>query len=412
MSILFCWMLLLLTSCCKNEVCQPEPDPCDVQPCHDTSTLLGKLDTLWTTTISGVTGSIYTSNIFLHDSDIILVGFGSSNAFIARYKAESGENKWMWISDETSLPSSHIHFNHIITQKERDIYSVSLSNGELLIHYREPIHRSSHSFGQLIGNNYYFTIRHHDDSQAWLIRSHIQNLQSWDTIYTLKKDASINFDRPNIQSYNLWIHPSTGDSILIFQHRMLSRVDVVAWNMDKQEVMWRHDDIAGLGNSNHQQIIIHEEKAYFGAGTTFYCVEMNSGQILWHYDHPSGINSFMLYRPVIAEDENLIIVKDAGGKFTGFDLETGNIRMINDGSGHSTVTSGSPIYHKGIIYFTERSRLYAVRVSTGETLWEERSTGTPFGATSFQGEIAIDRERGILYATSSDKLFAIRVYEE
>ena len=193
---------------------------------------------------------------------------------------------------------------------------------------------------------------------------------------------------------------------------MINRVDVVAWNMDKKEVVWRHDDLTALGNSNHQQITLHDDKAYFAGATAFYCFDMFTGEILWQFDHPSGINSFLFYRPVIAEDENLIIVKDGGGRFRGFDLETGNVRMFNEGSGHSTVSSGSPIYHDGIIYFTERSRLYAVRVATSETLWEESSSGIPLGPKTFQGELAIDRERGILYATSSDRLFAIRVYED
>ena len=403
---------ILLSSCCKDDTCDLPKDPCELNPCNDTTgMLMGKLDTLWTEKIQGITGSVVTKNLFIENSDVILGGSGSMNAFVMKFQSQNGNEMWRWISEEKSFPVSHLHKNQLILQNEIDIYAVTSTQGILERQFREPLNSAAHSYGQVLGNYFYFTIRSKDNVQAWLIRSHVSDLQNWDTVYHLKSDEAINFNRPNIQSYNLWLDPISGDSILIFQHRMLNRVDVLAWNMSKREVKWRHDDITNLGNSNHQQILIYDNKAYFGGGTTFYCFEIISGQILWKYDHPSGINSFMLYNPVVAEDEKLIVVKDAGGEFRGFDLMTGTVRMFSAGSGSSTASSGSPIYYKGVVYFTERGLLYAIRATNGSLLWSERSSRHPMGSTSFQGELAIDRERGILYATDEDELFAIRVIE-
>src|SRR5690606_1345264 len=130
--------------------------------------------------------------------------------------------------------------------------------------------------GQLLSDDYYATLRSTDDQKSRLIRTSFDDFDNWKTVYQLNRGSETGNSIPNIQSYNLWINPNSGDSILIFQHRMAipDRVDVVAYNLRTLEIEWKHENLTKNGNSNHQQIFIHDNKAYFGGSLTFYCFDM------------------------------------------------------------------------------------------------------------------------------------------
>lgn len=405
----FILLVCLLSSCEKNIPC-PDPDPCIDMPC-DTSMLMGKLDTLWTTHIQDDRSIISNEGIFYKEEQVLLVGSTSTNGFVSSFGADTGKKRWEW--DEISVShfsSSFIHDSKMIVQNREDIGSINLMNGLSETIYQLTEHRASNTYGQLLGSHYYFTIRTLDDSKAWIVRSNVNDLNVWETVYTLERGQATGGSRPQIQSYNLWVHPQTKDSILIFQHRMAfpDRVDVVAWNMTKEETVWQHDDLTRLGNSNHQQIFMLQDKAYFGGGTAFYCFDMFSGNIVWEYEHPSGINGFGLYKIIYAEKENSIIVKDAGTSIFAFHPDSGNIKWnTNHGGG-----GGSPAYHDGFIYFTSFALLYCVQASNGILLWSERSSRIPLGQTSFGGDVAIDTVGRVLYATDDNELFAIKLYND
>jgi outer membrane protein assembly factor BamB len=398
-------------SCDKT---MPKPNPCKLNPC-DTTTLLGKLDTLWTTPVKDQNNRFILQHIFYSNDKIKVVGTANSQGFI--YAFDPITSAKLWENDYTSIynfPAAGLHLssNLIVVQNRRDIVALNFITGFEFKHYYQPTGLTANPDGYILGDHYYYVKSDNGYPYAQLLRTHISDFNQWEEVYLLTK-AESGTDRPNIDSYNLWIHPHSGDSILIIQHRMAlpNRVDVLAWNMRTKEVVWRHDDITKHGNSNHQQIIIHDNKAYFSGGAAFYCFDMFDGEIVWQYNHPSGLVGFLYLKPLILEQENLVIVKDAGNLLLAFDLKNGAIKWQTTESGNYTLGSGSPSYHNGIIYFTNRNLLWAVRASNGDILWSERSD-KPLYKTTFNGDVAIDPERKLLYATDETRLFAIKLYGE
>ena len=409
MSFMLC--LLQLPSCIKPPF---EPiDPCEINPC-DTSKLMGKLDTLWAVPVRKDDLSFANYGLISYKQHIIVNYSSIESSGLALIDKGNPIQKIEYDKPGLDLITSmdlDSASNTLLIQREAWNARISYPDAQLLNENKFTQGWSGSTYGYLLGPFYYRTRRTENDSEAYVIRSSKDDLVNWDTIYTLTRGQVTGGSRPNIQSFNLWINPDSGDTILIFQHRMAfpNRVDVVAYNLNLKKIEWKHDDLTRLGDSNHQQIFIHENKAYFGGGTAFYCFAMTDGNIIWQHEHPSGIISYFLHKTVFAAQENLIIVKDGGRKLFAFDSETGSVKWVNEDNNAGSA-SGSPVYHNGILYYTADASLFGIRASNGELLWKER----PFknGTQDFQGEIAIDPERGVLYATDSKHLYCIRLYED
>jgi outer membrane protein assembly factor BamB len=410
-SVLF--FLILIGGCCKDDICLSTPDPCAIEPCGDSSKLMGKLDTLWTIKLleSGKSPGDQRS-IHIQKDHIFLTYSNAPIGMIASYDAsQNGKRLWLFNQGERGFISSFISNDGkiLINKTWSKRISIDLFTGEPKELFKS--NSASSPRGILIGDYLYYDETENEERIAHLRRSPILNLSETETVYTLTNDIIKN-DKKSIESVNLWMHPQSGDSILIFQHRMAlpNRVDVVAWNLSKSELLWKRENVTRDGNSNHQQIFLHDNKAYFGGSVTFFCFDMFTGDIVWQYEAPSGQTPYMITKPTYAESVNAIILV-GGEKMTAHDIRNGRIIWQVDSPG--SINSGSPIYHDKIIYTTiSGGLLNAYRAINGQVVWSERSSKTPFETTSFRGEIAIDREKGILYVTDQDELFAIKVYKE
>ena len=408
MIFLYVVFISLISLSCDKEQESISSDSC-LHPCSSDS-LLGKLDTIWSVKLSedGSNPGAQESIIY-YDNRIYASYSNVPEGMISCYNtSDKGSIVWHYQNGQKDFINTFIlpELNMVINKSWEIRLTLDMITGkeQSIIH---SVERSGPR-GIVLGTHLHYDEREDNDRTVHLRRSLVSNLSQVETLYTIDNN-DIDNSKKSIESMNLWMDPSTGDSILIFQHRMLDRVDVVAWNMDKKEVVWRHDDITPNGNSNHQQILIQNDKAYFGGSVSFFCFDMRDGEIVWRFDDNSGHTPFMGLRSVVAKSINALVVTGSRDIFA-FDIESGMIKWRRPFEG--SISSGSPVYHDGIIYITGRGLLYAYRASDGELLWAESSSGIPLGPKTFQGELAIDRERGILYATSSDRLFAIRVYED
>ncbi len=407
-----CMGLLLLAGCDKN--CSPEPDPCEVNPAScDTIGPVTKLDILWKVPLNTDTSNSIRPELRLIDRGLIVSHVSAQGPFINLFDIkENGKRIWDWQGYRTDryivvAPSQDQSL--ILCKDWGERATLTAEHGQT-VQYVKSNH-SSNPRGWIIGDRLFFDEYDDPETSAWLLMSSLSDIASVDTIYKLPREIG-NGSRKAIESLNVWMDPGTGDSILIFQHRMSSpnRVDVVAWNMTQRRVEWQHNSLTKLGNSSTAQIHMLKDRAYFAGGTAFYCFDMRTGRIDWSYDHPSGINGFMLYETVYASDEDLLIVKDASDLLYAFRPETGQIAWQTKDAGQSSVSAGSPSYHDGIIYYCTLSRLYAVRAATGKVIWSERSPNRVTQPT-FSGTVAVDPERGLLYACDQYYVMAIRLPE-
>lgn len=409
MSLIMC--LLLLPSCTKPPI---EPvDPCEINPC-DTSKLMGKLDTLWAVHVRNDNESIFNYGLINFDQHIIVNYSSIESSGLSFINKSNPDQKIQFDKpglDAITSKDLDSTSRTILIQREAWNARISYPDGQLLAENKFTQGWSGSTYGYLLGPFYYRTRRTENDSEAYVIRSLKDDLMNWDTIYTLTRGHATGGSRPNIQSFNLWINPASGDSILIFQHRMAfpNRVDVVAYNLNQKEIEWNHDNLTSTGNSNHQQILVHENNAFFGGAKSYYCFDLLTGQIKWQYEHPEGVTPFALFQSTINPHNNSVIVKDGLDGLFSFEISTGSILWYNKEAGNSTGSyNTAPRYHNDIIYYHADASLCAVRASTGKLLWKER----PFknGSQLFYGDIVIDPERGVLYATDRKHLYCIKLY--
>ncbi len=394
----------------------PPIDPCEVNPAScDTIGPVTKLDIVWKKLVNPDTSFV------LPDLKLISTGLlgnfaPAGNAFLQLHDVDNeGAVKWRWQElsvDHYSSMGYHAGTDHISVQNRGQMALVRGVSGSTAKMHIEPIY-AGNPFGHILGDHYYYSWTNENDTVAKLLRSHITDFSTWDTLYTVTK-SEVGGARPNVQSYNLWVNPKTGDSMLIFQHRMYNfqipkpTVDVVAWNMTQRRVEWRYDDIEPRGQSSVRQVFIHADKAYFQGSNTIYCFDLlNGGEILWYKRYISPSRSFGNSNIVYATAEDLVIFKSDGEFLTAVDPITGVQRweIGNAGTGAYPMT-----YHDGIVYYTTGGSLYAVRASNGEVMWSERSPSRVSNPI-FSGTVAVDPERGLLYACDRKYVMAIRLPE-
>ena len=403
--------LLLFISCEKDPL--PDPLDCPNPPCIDEPppSRLGVLDTIWSVYFEG--GYTGTNHIELIDG----VVYFSYGAKIDAYQSSTGEKLWSWsdpVFDRKAL-SLELCMEELMAtlQNGSRIIQVNLKTGITLNSYNQNINSwGANARGSLLGDFYYYTQLKNDRSHANLVRSHKNDLQNWEVIYDLVQGEDTRGSWANMESYNLWINPNNGDSVLVFQHRMAvpNRVDVVAFSLNTREILWRHNDVNTSGNSNHQQMLVMNDKAYIMAAEVVIAYDMFTGDVVWeHFDRNRTI-SFMFHKFEYAESIDALIVKGASPRLYALDPETGEEKLFIEDAGANSVSAGSPSYYNGIVYYITGSYFHAMRASTGEMLWKERS----FMNTNsrLNGDIGIDQENGLLFAADGFYLYAIRMHED
>ncbi len=399
-------ILLICLLACRRE----DPVPCMGPGCDQDT--MGRLELKWVTPLNPDTswGNPY---LILTDHGLVVSHYAAQKSAVKLFDINGGQRIWHWTDldvDHYTTTEYHRGEQKIVVQNRTRMASIDLASGQTYRRYVQEQDRTGNPFGHILGDHYYYTWRDVQDTVAKLLRTHITDFQTWDTVYTVRRSET-DGSRPNIQSYNLWVDPETGDSVLVFQHRMSSpnRVDVVAWNMTRRRVEWRHDNLEPLGNSSLLQVLVLGDRLYFQGGATLYCMDMRTGEIRWQFRHPSNANALLYHRILYAADEDLVILKDDDDILYAFRPETGQVAWQRREAGQSSVGAGSPVYHRGIIYYCTFARLYAVRAATGQVIWEERSN--LHWQSQFSGELAVDSERGLLYACDQHYVMAIRLPE-
>lgn len=204
----------------------------------------------------------------------------------------------------------------------------------------------------------------------------------------------------NLQPPALWVAPNS-DSVLVFQNRSFKfstpvehKVTLIVYNLTKDSTLFEIDDLTESGNSNVRPPVIWDEKIYFAGAQNMYCIDINTGEILWK----KYLYQLLLCNWLI--EEGKLIVNPDDRTLLALDPYTGDEIWKRTDSG---ANCSDMKYHDGIIYFDclGTGRLYAVDISTGEHIWAEKS---PNGESINNG-VAIDPENNVLYA--SDGYFAL-----
>jgi outer membrane protein assembly factor BamB len=373
------------------------------------------MDTLWSLPL----GNDLLKDIIL-DEDNIYLNMLTSNSFKVLSISKKGEFMWEYSNRSMEVTSSlflSIQNKRIIGKDYNRIYSLNPVTGQEDLSTIIDLAPPGSAFGYLIDNEYYTSLRLRDESEAYLVKSNVDDLQNWEIVYTLTRDQ-VDGSRPNIESINKWSHPETGDEILIFQHRMSfpKRIDLVAYNMTADSIYWWHKDIDPEGDSNIDQINISDGKAYYMGHSTVSCYDVESGALIWSHYYPMNSaddRGFILGDMVFTEDKNTMVVIYHEGMMA-LNTQTGQ-ELWHKTDDLWNVGSQLNIY-KDIVFFTHpgdgefySNTLWAIDAHSGEELW--RKSSFDYNVGGFMGPVAIDQEKGVVY-TYGARLYAIQIPED
>ena len=256
-----------------------------------------------------------------------------------------------------------------------------------------------------------YHVQHPDEggihyTESYLVRAHV-NQGVWDTIYTLKEE---NGYRPDIYPPGYWVSPES-DTVLVFQNRQWhfspndGKIDLIAYNMTQDSTLYVLSDLDPQGESNVGPPLIWEDKIYFAGKRTMYCIDVQTGEILWKkFFTGFGETLYTCNWLVVG---NKLIVKPDNQNIYALDPLAGNEIWKKTDSGATCFSD--MVYHDGRIYFGCWGTLtiHAIDVETGEDLWNlespNRENGYP--TADFATGVAISPELGYLY--TADLYFAM-----
>jgi outer membrane protein assembly factor BamB len=403
--ILFLAPLVLLIHSCKKETLPPIPYPSD----KDFHKKVVKYQPIWQIPLHPDTSFVYYNVNHLEDDILVIGGMNQDQAYYKGIDVRTQEVLWEHINPSLGRYSNPLFAKgKVYLQSSGYFVCLDRATGELEMEVKLPSIEFANIFGIILGDHHYQCFRYRDNSKAWIGRSSLDDLTKWDTLYAIRRGVDIGQSRPNIQSFNLWIHPESQDSILLFQHRMSmpNRVDVVAWNLSKKRVLWKRENLTSLGNSTASQMNVINNKTYFMGGTALHCLDLFTGKTLWQWDHPSGINGLILTQPLYDPDRNVLFVRDMVTELRAFDPETGEVLWHNKDTGANNSDLGQMSLFNDVIYFTNDAKLWAVDALNGETIWEEPTYYSTINYR-FTSGVSIDTQRNLLYTSDQQWLYGI-----
>jgi len=295
---------------------------------------------------------------------------------------------------------SYIYDHYYVTLCNSDPRVVDLNDGSILWHYECPgdrmpkiTHLNNILFHvHLTGTNPFYS--------GSIVMTDIYT-GIWDTIFTIEMQ----------DEYSVGIYPPTAvieannDTILYFQNRQYrtspydGKVDLYAYNMTADSILWMVDDIDPHGNSAIYPPLYYEGKIYFKGTFNMFCLDAETGEKLWQrlftgYGEDLLMGNLMMV-------ENKIIVKTSYESIYALDPGSGSIIWENLDAG---ATPTDMVYHDGVLYYgsTGDGKIHAINTMSGVQLWEMNSPNDNYATAAsaiFTRAVSIDPVLNRLYTT-------------
>jgi len=382
---------------CSDDPCAT--DACAPQDCEQSgdSTFMG-LDTLWATASNLISGRV--DKIDQSDKSIFLSIWRAQSYEIYCFRKDDGTLQWTY-NEPIGDYFSDMHYdgitNRLILQRWNTIVALDAEDGAKILQtevFESNNQSGGGTYGKLLDGYYYLPMETNNRTVGGAVRSKTTDLQNWEWAYRITQ-SEVDGIEPSTDSYNLWIHPETGDEILLLQHRMAfweKRIDLVAYNMTADSMYWWHKDIEPQGNSNIRQIKIFKDRAYFQGSRTIHAVNIMDGTYQWKYD--AGESDFTCCHSIVyAERENLVVDNysndsdDSG--LMGWDADNGKLKWSINVENYQ---AGAKQYYKSFVIQADGYlRVYDAR--RGLLIKELADTESWSGF----GGVVIDEEKELMY---------------
>ena len=347
---------------------------------------------------------------FLEDWDILYMRDGST-----------GEQLWRWEDPTETGYSSKVgksrYQNRLCYTKWGKNYVLDLNTGQV-IWEQEDKECGSPRITRL--GNFFYTVHQpcgQVPTSVTLVRTDLRkDYPAWDSVYTVYAADNQGYT-PSFEMPALWVTPS-GDSILYFQNRQIhysnnleDRVDLHAYNLSQDRLLWRRDSITPSGNSSVQPPLVSEDKVYFTGERVILCFDALTGELIWKNELGDGMNvHFLLSNMLIAD--HILVVKNTNDNAYGLNPDTG-VEIWRQEEAEAANTS--MVYYDGHVYFTGGRYLHKIAVATGEIKWKFKSPMRSQGyydALFWYTGVAIDPELQHLYTSDGHFIYCFDLAEE
>ncbi len=407
-TILFLAALILSACSKKKSVDIPEPGPGQHQKALE---IVWKVQT--DTSIFGSEGR----QPLLWNDKLLWSNAPYGNGFeILLSDALDGTEYWRWddFFQYPTLPYFNFHFisgDKYCFNNIQETHIIDLHTGNT---FWQDLNRNAGAYISPVGEDLYGKLQDTDfmPSTCTLRRANI-NDPGWKNMLTLRAADHAGYS-PAIFGPSLW-QSSIGDSILVFQNRSWNfntsdgRVDLYAYNLNRDTLHFRILDIEPSGNSNVLAPLIHGSRVFLLGLKNIHCVDMKTGNILWQKGFPGAGNHLLLSNLVVSEDK--LIVKADNERIYAFNISNGNMIWATDDAG------GSPshmVRSGGAVYYTSDSngKLYGVDISNGHIFLSEESPHKgliDFPQASFHGGVAVSSTERLIYVHDHYYMMAIKI---
>jgi outer membrane protein assembly factor BamB len=182
------------------------------------------------------------------------------------------------------------------------------------------------------------------------------------------------------------------------------------YDLSNEEWIYNRKLVSGKDWSNSiSNIVFYEEKIYLTAGKDLACHDFYTGEELWNRQFSRDF----LFSGFIVKD-GIVVANCENEVLYGLDAKTGNKLWEGQGAGTSSKLEGR--YLNGIVYFSggSTSRIHAVDIYTGETVWLLDPSEYDKKVDDFKSTIYVipgeDGEKGKVVITTHWDAYCLEAY--
>jgi outer membrane protein assembly factor BamB len=171
------------------------------------------------------------------------------------------------------------------------------------------------------------------------------------------------------------------------------------YNLTQNKIIWQTSEMTSAGGSKiiGDNIVVIDDARLL-------CYRKADGQKVWEQPYPRQVVNFM----ETFEDKIILLDLGSPGLIHAYDKFTGAPKWSVPYGGKPS----QPVYYKGLIYFTAQGYLWAIRVSTGELVWQETCPDVKDDSGSFWSfGVNVDPVRNKLYVASFTGAFCLEPAE-
>jgi outer membrane protein assembly factor BamB len=419
-------IFLLICISFTSASCKKEPPIVPIHPSNPWD-YNSKLDVKWYTYFYSDTAGAYMHVPYPFDNHVvfcsrtIVVGDDNKGLGIGVYNKQTGEKHPLWTMDPSASLNMNINISDWLIGGKSNKYALffsgnvlncfDLSTGSMVWSNQIKGSFRISSFG-----DYVFQSNENNAETLSNLVCHNINDGSFRTLYTV---YMTNGYTPCIEPPSGWISP-TGDTVLVFQNRQWNfplskgKIDIYAYNMTRDSVMWVVEDLTFDGHSSIFKPIVAGDRMFFQGMKSNHCINLLTGKVVWSKEYPH--DSQGMVQEGFAVSNNLyadgkLFSHSGSGSVIAYDANTG-VELWKTSRDYDIITEGNIGYYNGKVYFNANDKLnyqnrpnylFCLDANSGSLIWKDSGVVQ----SGMKGGIYIDQATGLLYAQDSYRVMCI-----